>query len=59
MPNYLITYRVWSEFQTVVEADSSDDAENMLIRNELDEADQDFLMSDIDYDSIDIMEVTE
>jgi hypothetical protein len=57
MPKYLVTYRVWSDFQTQIEADSQEDAEEMLINNGVDDADQDFIMSDFDYDNIDIMEV--
>jgi hypothetical protein len=56
MPKYLINYRVWSEFQTVVEADSMEEAEEALINNGVDDSDQDFIMSDFDYDSIDVME---
>jgi hypothetical protein len=57
MPNYLVTYRVWSDFQTVIEADSPEDAEQMLINDGVDDRDQDFVMSDLDYDNIDIAEV--
>jgi len=57
MPKYLVTYRVWSDFQTEIEADSEDDAYELLISDGVDEADQDFIMSDLDYDSIDFMEV--
>jgi hypothetical protein len=56
MSKYLVTYRVWSDFQTVIEADSPEEAEDMLINNGVDEFDQDFIMSDLDYDSIDVME---
>jgi len=56
MPKYLVTYRVWSDFQTEIEADSEDDAYELLISDGVNEADQDFIMSDLDYDSIDIME---
>jgi hypothetical protein len=56
MPKYFVTYRVWSDFQTEIEADSEDDAYELLISDGVDEADQDFIMSDLDYDSIDIME---
>jgi hypothetical protein len=56
MPKYLINYRVWSDFQTVVEADSMEEAEEALINNGVDDSDQDFVMSDFDYDSIDVME---
>jgi len=56
MPKYLVTYRVWSDFQTVIEAGSSEEAEDMLINNGVDDFDQDFIMSDLDYDSIDVME---
>jgi len=56
MPKYLINYRVWSDFQTVVEADSMEEAEEALINNGVDDSDQDFIMSDFDYDSIDVME---
>jgi hypothetical protein len=56
MSKYLVTYRVWSDFQTVIEADSPEEAEDMLINNGVDDFDQDFIMSDLDYDSIDIME---
>jgi hypothetical protein len=57
MPKYLVTYRVWSDFQTEIEADSEDDAYELLISDGVNESDQDFIMSDLDYDSIDFMEV--
>jgi hypothetical protein len=56
MNKYLVSYRVWSDYQTVIEADSEDEAVELLTRWGVDEADQDFIMSDLDYDSIDIME---
>jgi hypothetical protein len=56
MSKYLVTYRVWSDYQTVVEADSPEEAEEWLINNGVDDSDQDFIMSDFDYDNIDIME---
>jgi hypothetical protein len=56
MSKYLVTYRVWSDFQTVIEADSPEEAEDMFINNGVDDFDQDFIMSDLDYDSIDVME---
>ena len=56
MNKYLVTYRVWSDFQTVIEADSPEEAEEALINNGVDDSDQDFIMSDFDYDSIDVME---
>ena len=57
MPNYLVNYRRWSDFQTVIEADSPEDAEQMLINQGIEIEDHDFIMSDLDYDSIDISEV--
>jgi len=57
MPKYFVTYRVWSDFQTEIEADSQEEAEQMLISHGVDDSDQDFIMSDFDYDSIDISEV--
>jgi hypothetical protein len=56
MPKYFVTYRVWSDFQTEIEADTPEEAEEMLINNGVDDADQDFIMSDFDYDSIDVSE---
>jgi hypothetical protein len=56
MPKYLVNYRVWSDYQTVIEADSAEEAEETLVNNGVDDFDQDFIMSDFDYDSIDIME---
>jgi hypothetical protein len=56
MPKYFVTYRVWSDFQTEIEADSPEEAEDMLINNGVDDFDQDFIMSDLDYDSIDVSE---
>jgi hypothetical protein len=56
MPKYLVNYRVWSDYQTVIEADSAEEAEETLVNNGVDDLDQDFIMSDFDYDSIDIME---
>jgi hypothetical protein len=56
MPKYLVNYRVWSDYQTVIEADSAEEAEETLVNNGVDDFDQDFIMSDFDYDSIDITE---
>jgi hypothetical protein len=56
MNKYLVNYRVWSDFQTVVEADSEDEAFELFTSNAPDESDSDFIMSDLDYDNIDIME---
>jgi hypothetical protein len=56
MNKYLVSYRVWSDFQTVVEADTEDEAFEYFISNGSDGLDSDFVMSDLDYDNIDIME---
>jgi len=56
MPKYLVTYRRWSDFQTVVEANSPEEAEDTLINQGIEVEDHDFIMSDLDYDSIDVME---
>jgi hypothetical protein len=56
MSKYLVTYRVWSDFQTEIEANSPEEAEEMLVNNGVDDFDQDFIMSDFDYDSIDVSE---
>jgi hypothetical protein len=56
MNKYLVSYRVWSDFQTVVEADTEDEAFEYFIYNGADGLDSDFIMSDLDYDNIDIME---
>ena len=55
MPNYLINYQTVTDWQIVIEADSEEDAKELLINGEADE--KDFVMEDINYDSIDIMEV--
>jgi hypothetical protein len=56
MNKYLVTYRVWSDYQTMIEADSEDEAYELFTADGVDQADQDFIMSDLDYDNIDIME---
>ena len=54
MPNYLINYQTVTDWQVVVEADSEEEAKEMLLNGEADE--KEFVMDDINYDSIDIME---
>ena len=55
MPNYLINYQTVTDWQVVVEADSEEEAKELLINGEADE--KEFVMDDLNYDSIDIMEV--
>jgi hypothetical protein len=56
MPKYFVTYRVWSDFQTVIEANTPEEAEEILINSGAVGSDYDLIMSDLDYDNIDIME---
>jgi hypothetical protein len=56
MKKYFVTYRVWSDYQTVVEADSEEDAYDIVVTEGIDGINQDLIMSDFDYDNIDIME---
>jgi len=53
---YYVTYRRWSEFQTVIEADSEEQAKEKIIAGDVDEDDCDFVMADLYPDSIDVME---
>ena len=55
MPNYLINYQTVTDWQVVVEAESEEDAYEILVNGEADE--KEFVMDDLNYDSIDIMEV--
>lgn len=55
MPNYLINYQTVTDWQIVIEADSEEGAKELLINGEVDE--KDFVSDDINYDTIDIMEV--
>ena len=62
MAKYKLSYAIMSNYQVVVEADSEDEAFEMLIREGLPTTDVDgneveFLSSDVFYDSIDVMEV--
>ena len=54
MPNYLINYQTVTDWQVVVEADSEEEAKELLLNGEAYE--KDFIMEDLNYDSIDIME---
>ena len=54
MPNYLINYQTVTDWQVVIEADSEEEAKEMLIHGG--EYEHEFIMEDINYDTIDIME---
>jgi hypothetical protein len=56
MPKYFVTYRVWSDFQTVIESDDEESVREKFLNEGWHEDESDFIMSDLDYDSIDIME---
>ena len=58
MPNYQIDYQMITDFQVVVEADSWDDAEALLLNDELSEFEPEMLMTDLNYDNYEISEIT-
>lgn len=55
MKKYLINYQTVTDWQIVIEADSEEEAKELLINGETDE--RDFVMDDLNYDTIDAMEV--
>jgi hypothetical protein len=57
MPNYLVNYRVWSDFQTVIEADTKEQVEEIILSGKVTDYETDFIASDLDYDYYDISEV--
>lgn len=64
MPKYQLSYQILSDFQVVVEAEDEDAARDMLMdeglpTTEVGGNEVDWVMSDIFYDTIDVMEVEE
>lgn len=64
MPKYLLNYQILSDFQVVVEAEDEDQAKEILIASpdlagDIGGNEASWMQSDIYYDSIDIMEITE
>lgn len=62
MRKYLLNYQILSDFQVVVEAEDEHQARDLLLEeglptSEVDGNEVEFLMSDIFYDTINIMEV--
>lgn len=62
MRKYLLNYQILSDFQVVVEAEDEHQARDLLLEeglptSEVDGNEVEFLMSDVFYDSINIMEV--
>ena len=58
MPNYQIDYQMITDFQVVVEADSWDDAEALLLNDEISEFEPEALMTDLNYDNYEVSEIT-
>lgn len=58
MPSYKIDYQMISDFHVVVEADSWEDAEAMLLNDELSQFEPESLMTDLNYDNYEISEIT-
>ena len=62
MPKYLMSYQILSDFQVVVEAEDKDAARDILIDSpnmttDVGGEEPEWIMTDIYYDTIDIMEV--
>jgi hypothetical protein len=57
MTKYLVSYQMVHDFQVVVEADSEDSAYEMLLTDDVDQFEPEFVMADLNYDTVDIMEV--
>ena len=57
MPRYLINYQKVQDFQVVVEADNEEAALELLINDKVDQFEPEFFMADLNYDSIDILEM--
>lgn len=62
MPKYRLSYQILSDFHVVVEAEDEDAARDMLMdeglpTTEVGGNEVDWIMSDIFYDTIDVMEV--
>ena len=62
MPKYRLSYQILSDFYVVVEAEDEDAARDMLMdeglpTTEVGGNEVDWVMSDIFYDTIDVMEV--
>lgn len=62
MPKYLMSYQILSDFQVVVEAEDEEAARDILIDSpnmttDVGGEEPEWIMTDIYYDTIDIMEV--
>ena len=62
MPKYQLSYQILSDFQVVVEAEDEEAARDILIDSpnmttDVGGEEPDWIMTDIYYDTIDIMEV--
>jgi len=62
MRKYLLNYQILSDFQVVVEAEDEHQARDLLLEeglptSEVDGNEVEFIMSDVFYDTINIMEV--
>ena len=62
MPKYQLNYQILSDFQVVVEAEDEDAARDMLIDSpnmttDVGGEEPEWIMTDIYYDTIDVMEV--
>jgi hypothetical protein len=57
MAKFHINYQRVTDWQVVVEADSAEEAEALLLNDEVNDFEPDFIQSDLNYDTYDISEV--
>jgi len=57
MAKFHINYQTVTDWQVVVEADSAEEAEALLLNDEVSDFEPEFIFSDLNYDTYDVSEV--